>query len=93
MESMPVELREAIEGQMYAGPSEADLGDLLEVLREVIEDGTPAQRKALLRRLVAEIRVESREAIHPTFRPAGGATRLVSTMVGGAGFEPATSCV
>ncbi len=57
---------------MYAGPSEADLGDLVEVLQEVIDQGTPAQRKALLRGLVVDIRVKSREAIHPTFRlPAG----------------------
>jgi hypothetical protein len=38
------------------------------MIEEAIRRGTPAQRKALLRALVATIAVENREAIHPVFR-------------------------
>ncbi len=88
------ELRETIEGQDYAAPTDADLGDIVAAIREAFEQGTPAQRKALMRTLVAGVTVQSREAIQPIFRlPAEQPVRLMSPMVGGAGFEPATSCV
>ncbi len=39
-----------------------------ETLRDAMLNGTPGQRKALLKELVVEVRVESRESIIPTFR-------------------------
>jgi hypothetical protein len=42
--------------------------------------GTPAQRKALMRALVASIKIYGREAIHPIFRLP--VRRIMSTMVG-----------
>jgi hypothetical protein len=51
----------------------------------------------LLRLLVAEIAVGSREQIQPTYRlPSDGAeapVRAVTGGVGGAGLEPAASCL
>jgi len=54
----------------------------------------------LLQALIHEIRVDSRDAIHPTFRvPLGGdqhpddAVRAPSRSVGAAGLEPTTSAV
>ncbi|TMC11660.1 MAG: recombinase family protein [Chloroflexi bacterium] len=76
------ELLDAIDHERWTGPTETDLGDLKETIEEAIRAGTPAQRKALLRMLVASITVESREAIHPVFRlPAEPPVRLMSTMV------------
>ena len=63
------ELREALDGQHYTGPTEAKLGDL----KEVIYEGTHAQRKTLLRALIATVNVESPEAIQR--RPAAGSHR------------------
>jgi hypothetical protein len=47
-----------------------------------MENGNPSQRKALLQELVAEIRVESREAIFPTYRLPNGPVRVISGVVG-----------
>jgi site-specific DNA recombinase len=42
LRSRKEELHEVVEGQRYAGPSEADLGDIIEAVREAIEQGTRA---------------------------------------------------
>jgi site-specific DNA recombinase len=69
-------------------PSEEGLRDTQAAVREAIVRGTPGQRKALLQALVAEIRVESRDAIYPTFRLLAGTVRVMDQMVGGPGLEP-----
>ena len=57
-------------------------------------DELPATCKAVMQRLVEEIRVDSREVIHPTFRvPTWAAVRIVHPMVERRGFEPLTSAV
>jgi chromosome segregation ATPase len=74
------ELREAVDDQRYEAPTEADLGDLRAAIEEAISEGTPAQRKALMRAQVASIKIDGREAIHPIFRlPAAPPVRLMST--------------
>jgi hypothetical protein len=76
------ELRDAIEGQEYAAPTDVDLDDIISAISEAISRGTPAQRKALMRALVANITVHSREAIQPVSRlPPVPPVRLMSTMV------------
>jgi hypothetical protein len=54
-------------------------------------NGTPGQRKALLKELVVEGRVESRNSISPTFRIPATSVRVTETMVGRRGLEPPTS--
>lgn len=53
-------------------------------VRDMIETGDPPARKALLQALVDEIRVVSREDIHPTFNflPGSASGALVSAPIG-----------
>jgi hypothetical protein len=62
------ELEEMVANQEWARPTEANLADIRDVIDEATKEGTPAQRKTLFRVLVAGIRVDSKEAIHPAFR-------------------------
>jgi hypothetical protein len=63
-----------------------DLDQIRDCIEEVFsrdEADRPAY-KALLRELVEEVRVDSRQAIHPTFRvPTRTPVRIVSGLVGG----------
>jgi hypothetical protein len=45
-----------------------EIAGVLTVIGEATGNGTHSQRKALMQQLVAEIRVESRSAIFPTYR-------------------------
>ena len=49
-----------IDDQRYEAPTEAALGDLRSTIEEAISEGTSAQRKALMRALVASIKVDGR---------------------------------
>jgi hypothetical protein len=44
-------------------------------------NGTPGQRKALLKELVVEVRVESRDSIVPTFRLPTAPVRVTEAVV------------
>jgi hypothetical protein len=44
-------------------------------------NGTPGQRKALLKELVVEVRVESRDNIVPTFRLPTAPVRVTEAVV------------
>jgi hypothetical protein len=62
------ELTAAIEDQ-HASPTPAALDDIKAMLAEGLDDDAPIpRRKAVLNRLIAEIRIESPEAIYPTFK-------------------------
>jgi hypothetical protein len=54
---------------------------------------TPGQRKALLKELSVEVRVDSRDSIIPTFRVPATSVRVTESMVGRGGLEPPTSTV
>jgi hypothetical protein len=81
----------AVDGQDEPEPlSDDDVRLLQAEVREVIADGDPPARKALLQALVHEIRVVSRAEIYPSFslpavRPPSGSARPE-------GFEPPASC-
>lgn len=62
------------------------VADMRDALREAIEDGTPQQKKALLKTLIAEIRVEGtkRAPIHRLLRTA---VRFVGTVVGRSSYN------
>jgi len=81
-------------------PTPEELSVLRERVTEAVAQGSSGPVKALLQALILEIRVDSRDAIHPTFRvPIGGdhqpddAVRAPSRSVGAAGLEPTTSAV
>jgi hypothetical protein len=44
-------------------------------------NGTPGQHKALLKELIVEVSVESRDSIVPTFRLPASRVRVTETMV------------
>ena len=62
-------------------------------LSDVTRNGTPGQRKALLKELVVDVRVESRESIIPTFRVPTPSVRATESLVGRRGLEPSTSAL
>jgi site-specific DNA recombinase len=69
----------------------AALAAVADQLRDTIANGEPAQTKALLRTLIKEIRVNSKNEILPTYRVVTPEVRLTATSVERAGIEPATS--
>ena len=56
-------------------------------------NGTPGQRKALLKKLVVDVRVETRNSIIPTFRLPTRSIWVTESKVGRGGLEPPTSVV
>ena len=81
-------------------PTPEELSALRERVAEAVAKGSRGQVKALLQALIHEIRVDSRHAIHPTFRvPLGGdhhqddAVRAPSRSVGVEGLEPSLGAV
>lgn len=65
-------LQEQQTAEEVPGWEPEELDALLGEIRGAIEDGTPQKQKALLQALVAEVRVDSREAIYPFFRVPQG---------------------
>ncbi|MHB1510390.1 MAG: recombinase family protein [Acidimicrobiales bacterium] len=68
---------EQLTGEMddadLAAPTPEELSVLRERVAEAVAEGSPGPVKTLLHALIHEIRVDSRDAIHPTFRvPLGG---------------------
>jgi hypothetical protein len=52
---------------VFVAPTVEVMRNVKEILRDAMLKGTPGQRKALLKELVVEVRVESRDSIIPTF--------------------------
>jgi hypothetical protein len=78
-------------------PTAEELSALRDRVAEAIATGHPAPVKVLLQALIHEIRVDSKEAIHPIFPvPVGvdltedDAIRAPSRSVGAEGLEPPT---
>jgi site-specific DNA recombinase len=74
-------------------PSKKAVRDAEEALRDAMVNGTPGQRKALLKELIVEVRVESRDSIVPTFRLPTAPVRVTEAVVGHGGLEPKASSV
>ncbi|HEV2413347.1 MAG TPA: recombinase family protein [Candidatus Dormibacteraeota bacterium] len=62
-------------------PSKEAVRSAEEAVRDAMLHGTPGQRKALLKELIVEVRVESRDSIIPTFRLPSTPVRVTETMV------------
>jgi len=91
------ELRELLANNSATAPDPAMLAALRRRIHEGLTRGNPQARKALLRTLVAEIVVESRNTIRPFFKVPTltsavsfqRAVREVEGVVAPTGFEPA----
>src|SRR5207247_9045084 len=75
------ELTTAIEDEQVTGPDPDEVEALKAKIRQAILGGPVERRKAILQELVAEVRVESRSCIRPTFRLPLGGVFLLSGMV------------
>src|SRR5216683_3198407 len=61
--------------------------DALERRLTALLNGTPGQRKALLKELIVEVRVESRDSIVPTFRLPTTPVRVMEAVVGRSSYN------
>jgi len=92
------DLADQMDEAELVAPTPGELAALRARVAEAVANGSPATVKSLLHALVHEIRVDSREAIHPVFRvPLGGdhqpddAVRAPSRSVEVKGLEPSAS--
>src|SRR5439155_11689744 len=82
------DLRESDRAEVVRMPTAEVMRNVKETLRDAMLNGTPGQRKALLKELVVEVRVESRDSIIPTTRLPTPSVRVTESMVGRRGLEP-----
>jgi site-specific DNA recombinase len=75
------------------GPDNASLAAVADQLELVLAAGSPPKTKALLRLLIKELKVNGRSEILPTYRVLTPEVCATPGSVGGAGIEPAASCV
>ena len=87
------DLRESDRTEVPVAPTAEVMRNVKETLRDAMLNGTPGQRKALLKELVVEVRVESRDSIVPTFRLPTVPVRVTEALVGRGGLEPPTSAL
>jgi site-specific DNA recombinase len=88
-----------------AMPSDNELDALADHIDQILDHGTPAQRKALIEQLVDEIQIVGPNRIRPIYRiprreptieaaPNDGTTvRTMGSLVGDTGIEPVTPAV
>jgi site-specific DNA recombinase len=100
LETLLTELRARLEDLRESERKEAHVAPTAEVMRnaeeavcDAIRNETPGQRKALLKELVVEVRVESRDSIILTFRIPTTPVRVVEAVVGRGGLEQPTSAL
>jgi hypothetical protein len=84
------DLADEMDEAILTAPTKEELSALRERVAEAVAEGSTAPIKVLLQALIHEIRVESREAIHPIFRvpvsvdtSGDDAVRAPSRSVGG----------
>jgi site-specific DNA recombinase len=86
-------LARELSADVPATPDKAALRAVADHLGRVIGAGDPDQAKALLRILVAELRVNSRSEILPTYRVGAPVVCAQTSSVEPTGIEPVTSCL
>ena len=72
-------------------PTTADLTAVADRLENVLAQGEPEQTKALLRILIAELRVNSKTSIQPTYRIVTPGVCATSEKVETVGIEPTSA--
>ena len=74
-------------------PTAADLGNIADQFERLLTSGEPQKTKALIRELVAELRVNSKSEVLPSYYLNAAPVCATSEKVGGDGIEPPTSWV
>ena len=104
LESRRDELTELLD-RAPATPSDDELDALADHIDQVLDTGTPAQRKALVEQLVHEIQIVGPSRIRPIYRiphrsqdtesvaEDGTTVRTMGNLVGDTGIEPVTPAV
>jgi hypothetical protein len=64
--------------------------EIYDEIVETIKTGSPAQKKALAKRLIVQVEIDGKVAC-PTYRVPTAVVRIVGTLVDPRGFEPLTS--
>jgi site-specific DNA recombinase len=85
------ELAAATPDEGTRAPTAAELDASADQLERVMAEAEPQQAKALLRHLIAELKVKSRAEIQPTYRVVMPAVCATSEKVERTGIEPVTS--
>jgi site-specific DNA recombinase len=83
------ELRESTASEPYSLPTDEELAALGSQIRDRLENGTPQERKGLIQSLLADVVVERRDEIYPSFRVPDG-VRVVYGVVDPKGLEHVT---
>jgi hypothetical protein len=86
-------LARELSADVPATPDRAALRAVVDHLGRVIGAGDPDRAKALLRILIAELRVNSRSEILPTYRVGAPVVCAQISSVEPTGIEPVTSCL
>jgi site-specific DNA recombinase len=86
-------LARELSADIPATPDKAALRAAADHVGRVVGTGDPDQAKALLRILVAELRVNSRNQILPTYRVGAPVVCAQTSSVEPTGIEPVTSCL
>ena len=81
MSTLLEDLRESDRTEVLVAQSAEVMPNVKEILREAMLDGTPGQRKALLKEPVVEERAESRDGVVPTFRLPTAPVRVTEAAV------------
>jgi site-specific DNA recombinase len=85
------ELDESTPDEGTHAPTRAELATIADHLDQLIANAEPQQAKALLRHLIAELKVNSRAKIQPTYRVITETVCATSEKVERAGIEPVTT--
>lgn len=85
------DLAQDIAARVPSAPDTQELAAVAQYLNQTTTDGDPQQTKALLRLLIAELKVNSRQEIQPTYRIIDPSTVCIPPLkVGDTGLEPVT---
>jgi len=72
-------------------PTAAELAAIANQLDQLVADAEPQQAKAFLRQLIAELKVNNRAEVQPTYRVVTPTVCATSEKVEAAGIEPASA--
>jgi chromosome segregation ATPase len=96
LEALPEQDHQLAQDIATEAPTARETADLAAVaahLDQIIATGDPKQAKALLRLLIAELRVNSPSEILPTYRVIDPSVCAPTSSVEPTGIEPVTSCL
>jgi site-specific DNA recombinase len=84
------ELDDELSGQPVLRVSDELFGEVRARIERIMEYGSPAEKKTLLKECIDELRIEGNR-VYPRYRLPMAGVRIVGTLVGRGGLEPPTS--